>query len=165
MYIGETKYLSFHILKMTSLCLVLIGILFFAPDAIKGVSTWVKSALRGDNMTISISNTTLRVGVADKFDERIRGLSGRKGLDKDEGLLFIFDKDEKYGIWMNEMNFIIDIIWLDRNGMVVHIEENISPNTYPKVFYPLIDAKYVLEVNSGFTRERGVKLGDFVDLF
>ena len=61
---------------------------------------------------------------------------------------------------MKDMDFSIDIIWLDRDRRVVHIEKNVSPNTYPDVFRSNVAAKYVLEVYSGQAGARGIGLGD-----
>lgn len=107
-----------------------------------------------------IGETALVVFVADTQSKRDKGLSGRKKLGLFEGMYFIFHKDGRYGIWMKDMKFPIDIIWLDRNHEVVHIEKNISPETFPKVFTPSKPARYVLEVKSGFSDRHFLKKGD-----
>ena len=93
-----------------------------------------------------------------------RGLSGRKELAQNSGMLFVFESAERHGFWMKEMNFPIDIIWIDEAGKIVDIKNNVSPTTYPKSFYPQAPAFYVLEVNAGFTLVHGVKIGDRVSL-
>lgn len=102
--------------------------------------------------------------VADTLPARERGLSGRNGLGADEGLLFVFDKPGRYGFWMKDMLFPIDIIWISENGIVVHIEQNISPETYfknkpPQTFINQVDAKYVLELAAHQAEKYGVYLG------
>ncbi|KKR31903.1 MAG: hypothetical protein UT65_C0014G0002 [Parcubacteria group bacterium GW2011_GWF2_39_8b] len=89
-----------------------------------------------------------------------RGLSGHKGLSDNEGMLFIFDKPDNYGFWMKDMRFPIDIIWLDQNFKVVHVEKSVATSTYPKVFYPSGPATYVLEVNSGISDSINLQIGD-----
>ena len=69
-------------------------------------------------------------------------------------MLFVFDEDGDWGIWMKDMQFPIDILYISQNGSVVSIDANISPNTYdtnpPEVFYPPLAVRYVLELPAGF---------------
>lgn len=85
--------------------------------------------------------------IADTLEKQIQGLSGRKILPPHHGLLFVYKEDHFQKMWMKDMFFPIDIIWMDRQGIVVHSEKNIHPNTYPKIFTTPIPARYVLEVN------------------
>jgi len=96
-----------------------------------------------------------------------------------EGLLFIFDKAQVLTFWMKDMNFDLDLIWLndykDGNGVtngklkIVHVEKNISKESYNKKFPTLSKvyknpqdklAKYVLEINSGLFDKMNLKVGD-----
>lgn len=105
------------------------------------------------------------VDVADTSFTLKKGLSGREKLSSSEGMFFIFGTPEKYGFWMKEMNFPIDIIWMDKDFYITHIEKNVEPSTYPTVFYPEKESLYVLEVASGQSDILGVKLGDRVEFF
>ena len=108
-------------------------------------------ALIIENQTkiITINGTSIEVEIADTSRTREKGLSDRKGLDDGRGMLFIFDSPAQYGFWMKDMNFAIDIVWIDENYRVVDIKENISPDTFPQVFYPARETKYVLELPTG----------------
>src|SRR4030042_2848822 len=48
-------------------------------------------------------------------EEREEGLMFRKNLDSDKGMLFIFEKEGKYGFWMKKTLIPLDIIWIDDN--------------------------------------------------
>jgi len=109
--------------------------------------------------------TPVFIEIADDQDERIKGLSGRSELKYGEGMLFIFDNEKYHGIWMKDMNFAIDIIWLDENLQVVSIKENATPESYPESFKPERKALYVLEVPSGFVKKEGIKINDQITLF
>ena len=74
-------------------------------------------------------------------------------------MLFIFKKEDIHGIWMKDMQFPIDILWLDSGYEVVDIAENVSPLTYPKIFYPKTSSLYVFEARQGFARENKIGLG------
>jgi len=112
--------------------------------------------------TVSIGRLTIPVIIADTPELRTRGLSGRSALPQDSGMFFDMKSDGNHGIWMKEMHFPIDIIWIDRSLRIVTIEANAAPDSYPKVFYPRSLARYVLEVRAGFAVEHGITLGDQV---
>ena len=114
--------------------------------------------------TVVINNTAFNVDIADNDTDRANGLSGRKFLSDGAGLLFIFDNPGIYPFWMKDMNFPIDIIWIDENLKVVYIKENALPESYPEIFNPNIKAMYVLEVNSGEVGLNKIKIGDDVVL-
>ena len=109
--------------------------------------------------TILLNNIPIKALVADTEAERVQGLSGRNGLNESEGMLFVFDVPNKYGIWMKNMNFPIDIVWAD-GGKIISIEKSVSPTSYPKVFYPTTSARFVLELPAGFCDTHDLKVGD-----
>jgi uncharacterized protein len=113
---------------------------------------------------VVIGGTSVRVELADTLDERVRGLSGRESLSEGEGMLFVFPEDGRYGFWMKDMNFSIDIIWLSSAGKVVHIAENVPPDSYPASFQPAEPARYVLEVPAGFAKAHNIALGSTASL-
>ncbi|XKT75141.1 MAG: DUF192 domain-containing protein [Patescibacteria group bacterium UBA2103] len=103
-----------------------------------------------------VNNTPLKVAIANTPETRAKGLSGLESLPQSHGLLFVFDENEKYGIWMKGMNFPIDIMWLNEDFRVVYYKANVPTSSYPKIFYPPTNARYVLETNAGFIEEHGV---------
>ena len=110
----------------------------------------------------SSQNTSLKelkITRADTKQERYRGLSGRESLPADQGLLLVYDTSKRHGIVMRDMNFPIDIIWLDARGSIVDIKRGAKPNSYQSrtnhtVFKPQKPARYVLEVNAGVAERR-----------
>lgn len=120
-----------------------------------------KLMAEGDKIVILAGATsTLEVSLARTEEERERGLSGRKSLNSNQGLLFIFPEPGIYGFWMKEMNFPIDIIWLDASSTVVSINHDVAPDSYPTVFYPPTKIQYVLETNAGWANKNSFKTGD-----
>ena len=51
----------------------------------------------------------IKVELAITPEARAQGLSGRPSLSENEGVLFVFDKPDKYSFWMKNMNFPLDI--------------------------------------------------------
>lgn len=119
---------------------------------------------------VKIAGKTLKVDLATTAKTQEQGLSGRKSLKENEGMLFVFDHMDKYSFWMKNMNFPIDIIWIGSASTqggedlhVVYIKKNTLPESYPETFTPNVDAKYVLEVNASFSEKNNLKVGDRVE--
>jgi uncharacterized protein len=109
---------------------------------------------------IFFSDSSFFVEIAEKDSQRIKGLSGREEIGENKGMFFKFDQEDYWSIWMKEMLFPLDIVWLDQNLTVVDIRENVSPETYPEAFLPQKPAKYVLEINAGLCEKHGIKIND-----
>lgn len=114
---------------------------------------------------LSINGRFIKIEIADTLEERTKGLSGRKYLEKDTGLLFIFPQPDIYRFWMKDMNFPIDIIWISPDWKIVDINEALDPGTYPQTFSPSSTVQYVLEVNAGWTKKNQVKIGNRVEKY
>lgn len=114
--------------------------------------------------TLYLRDVALYVTVADEDEERKLGLSGVPSLGDFEGKFFVFDIPAKHGIWMKDMLIPIDVLWFDEDLRVVHIEENVLPNTYPMVFAPDEPARFVLEMNAYFVDTLKIQIGDRVSL-
>lgn len=115
--------------------------------------------------SVTINNIKVFVEVVTGSLATKKGLSGRVSLNQDRGMLFVFNKPDKYRFWMPNMNFPIDIIWIDENYTVVGITENISPEVdlkNPRFYTPPKSSQYVLEVNVGFIENHRIKIGDKV---
>lgn len=89
---------------------------------------------------------------------RVKGLSDRTELKPQTGMLFVFDDSAKECIWMKDMHFNIDIIWLDETKKVTKILQNVSPATYPNSFCAE-HTKYVIELNGGDANKLELALG------
>lgn len=111
-------------------------------------------------IAIKINNYTLRATVADTQEKREKGLSGSKSLRPNTGKLFVFPDNGFWGIWMKDMHYSIDIIWLNEEKSIVYIKEQASPDSYPQVFTSRVPSRYVLEVSSGTVSKHSIKLGD-----
>lgn len=117
-----------------------------------------------DSMEIVAPRGVVVAEVVDTIQSRELGLSWRRGMKDDHGMLFIFPFPGKYGFWMKDMRFPIDMIWINKQGVVVHIVENASPEDFPKQYVNGPDALYVLELNANKAREYGIYLGVKLDI-
>ena len=112
-------------------------------------------------VTVRIGDGVYNARLAETPAQLERGLSGVKHLGSSDGMLLVFDRDEKWSIWMKDMHFPIDIIWMDRDKSVVHIVKNASPENYPRErFTPKVEARYVLEVPAGSVDARSINIDE-----
>lgn len=110
-------------------------------------------------LTVVPTNQTITIERAETIEEREVGLSGREIMGDNEGMLFIYDFQTRPSFWMKQMQFPIDIIWIDESKLVVGIESQVAPSTYPHSFMPESPIQYVLEVNSGQAEALGITDG------
>lgn len=133
---------------VATLAIVFLPLLFYKPPT----NTLV---LDGQKYTLEIV-----LGV----EERQRGLSGRQALAPNEGMLFVEAKPNIACFWMKDMNFAIDIVWVDDTKIIRHLEERVSPKTYPKTFCPKVKTKYVVELPSGTIDKHQLAVGQKLPL-
>lgn len=119
--------------------------------------------LSSATLPLQIQNKLFRASVAATPVTRQQGLSGTTVIAPDVLKLFVFDTNDKWGIWMKDMNYAIDIVWLDMNRTVVHMEENVAPESYPTVFVPDVPSRYVIEGAAGMVKETNLTLGTTLD--
>lgn len=112
-----------------------------------------------NNIIITTPKGEIDAEVVDTEASRHLGLSGRTKLKDGKGMLFVFEESGKYGFWMKDMSFALDLIWIDEEGVVVSVERNVTPETYPAAFINTIPALYVLEVPAGESETLGIFLG------
>ncbi len=108
---------------------------------------------------LSIGQKYIRALVARTEAEQEQGLGDRDSLPSDEGMLFIFTNPSPIGIWMKDMRFPLDILWVDETRHVLFIKEDALPSSYPEIFAPDVASKYVIEVSAGFVKENNIKIG------
>ena len=117
---------------------------------------------------VIVGSTTIVAEVADTEASRELGLSGRQRLDGGKGMLFVFEQRGNWGIWMKDMQFPIDILFISETGeagvgSVVSIEKEVSPDTYrevpPRIFYPPLAVRYILELPAGYAEAHGLATG------
>ena len=118
---------------------------------------------------IKVGSINVAIEVADTNEERKRGLSGRKSLGENEGMLFVFEKENVFpSFWMKDMIIPIDIVWIN-DGVVVKIHKNVQSQPGKKdseltLYRPDAPIDYVLEVKGGFSDKNGLKVEDRIDL-
>ena len=103
----------------------------------------------------------ISVEVADTVEKRSLGLGKRSGLENGWGMLFVFEKRKQHGFWMKDMQFPLDIIWLD-NHIIAHILRNVQPaksGVIPPVMTPPVAGNFVLEIDAGRADDLKLQVG------
>ena len=104
---------------------------------------------------------TVTVEVADSEATRSTGLMYRRSIGADEGMLFIYDREQDISMWMKNTYISLDMIFVKRDGVISHIatntepfSENIIPSEGP--------ALAVIELAAGSAARLGLKPSDRV---
>jgi len=140
-------------------------ILFILLMIVIGIFFWrEQSRLSNKNNTLSINGQSVDIQLADTEKLRYQGLSGQKKICEFCGMLFIFPEKKVENIVMRNMNFPLDIIYIDENK-IIKIDANLlpegeNPNTIYSSEFPV---DYILEVNSGFTDKYNINIGDEIN--
>lgn len=135
-----------------------VGLLLFGSLA-------VISGIRGltDNrQRLFAPEGAITVEVVDNPETRQQGLSGRESIGDDEGMLFVFDDVSEHCFWMKDMNFSLDMIWLNEDKEIINIHRDVSPESYltEERYCAEEPAKYGLEINSGRAIDLGIEQGE-----
>jgi uncharacterized membrane protein (UPF0127 family) len=95
-------------------------------------------------------------------EERARGLMFREEIHENQAMLFLFAEEDIHSFWMKNMRFPIDILWLDGDRRIVHIETRVPPCTREPcpTYTPDAAASFVLELQSGCAGKHGLRIFD-----
>jgi uncharacterized membrane protein (UPF0127 family) len=150
--------------KYIGLVLVVLAVLAFAASRLSqsGEGEVIEQGFIPTVARFERTGASLALEVATSTEARTLGLSGRKALADNTALLMIFSEDGEYGIWMKDMLFSIDVLWIDARGRVVDLVERFSPETYPQAFIPSRPVRYVIEAPAGFIPLHGIVAGERV---
>ncbi len=104
--------------------------------------------------------------IADDDAERQRGLMYRPegSLPESAGMLFVFEREQQLAFWMRNTFIPLSIAYIAADGRIVDIQDMEPLDDVPPSYVSAEPAKYALEVNQGFFAERGVEVGDRVEI-
>lgn len=106
------------------------------------------------------SAVTLTVEIANRSDQRQRGLMFRQSMDELAGMLFVFPGDRSGGFWMRNTLIPLDIAYLGSDGTVLEIVHGVPLSL--DILTPAQPYRYTLEVNGGWFERQGLGVGDTV---
>lgn len=101
---------------------------------------------------------TIEVSIADEDNERNTGLMDVQNLPPYKGMFFIFPKEKPRSFWMANTPLSLDIIFVNRDYEIVRIHRNTQPFAEQR-YTSDRPAKYVVEVNGGFSTSHDITAG------
>lgn len=113
----------------------------------------------------SVNDQAIFLEIAGSSEEHQLGLSNRASICSNCGMLFLFEEVAEQSFVMRNMEFPLDLLFIDENNVIVKIYENLEPeganpqNVYNS-FKPVIK---VLELNAGMVKKLGLQEGDTAD--
>ena len=90
--------------------------------------------------------------------EKATGLMFRERLADDEGMLFMWNTSSIRQFWMKNTLINLDILFIDSDYRVVHIEESAKKGSL-RIISSIFPVQYVLEINAGQSQLRKITLG------
>ena len=101
--------------------------------------------------------------IAESNKDRRQGLMHIEFMEENQGMLFIFNPPRRVSMWMRNTPMPLDILFINRNGKIINIEENTTPYS-TKALSSGGTIYWVLEINGGLSKKMGIKTGDLVVL-
>lgn len=110
--------------------------------------------------TTASGDVSFSIEVADRDEERARGLMFRHDLPDDRGMLFIFEQTRRVAFWMKNTPLPLDLVFIGENGVVLNVSRGEPQST--DVISPPTPVRFVLELKAGTAQKAGVADGDKV---
>tara|TARA_B100000282_G_C31719865_1_gene485436 strand:+ start:971 stop:1291 length:321 start_codon:yes stop_codon:yes gene_type:complete len=85
-----------------------------------------------------------KLWIADSDAKRVKGLSGIRNLNRNEGMIFIYPEEDFRTFTMKNTFIPLQIIFCDKNFKVLQIEKG-KPRS-PRAIQSRDKAKYVIEI-------------------
>ena len=106
----------------------------------------------------------LLIEIADTPYERETGMMYRSSMKKNQGMLFVFDKEAQRSFYMKNTEIPLDIIYLNKNLEIVAIIHNAAPMDEQSL-PSKVPAQFVLELLGGQSNVLGLLEGDQVSYY
>ncbi|HMB76936.1 MAG TPA: DUF192 domain-containing protein, partial [Kiloniellaceae bacterium] len=107
------------------------------------------------------SRHDFQVEMAETRAQQVQGLMFRRNMDQFAGMLFVYDREAERTMWMKNTYIPLDMLFIDKNGIVVSYRERAVPGSLATIASGA-PAMAVLELNSGMIARLGIRPGDRV---
>lgn len=122
-----------------------------------------KTASAGTFFPIRLGSETVSVRLALTDLERSRGLMHCKGLNENEGMIFVYSTQEARSFWMANVPVNLSIGFFDATGRLLETRE-MRAQDLTSVFSASNRVQYCLEMREGWFREKNILPGAQLDL-
>jgi len=149
--------LRLFVWRRSTTIILIVGVVLIL---VASVAAFVTANFR-PTVQVHLGSGVYSLWLADTDIDRAQGLSGIEQLNLNGGLLMAFDSSDAHAIWMKDMNFSLDLLWLNDKKEVVYIVKNAPPEDPAVTIFTLKDpALYILELPAGSVEKAGIKTGD-----
>jgi uncharacterized membrane protein (UPF0127 family) len=131
---------------------VLCGVLVLFAACAQAELPEIPLAIAGHKITAEVASTDA---------ERSKGLMHRRMLPENRGMLFVFPETALHAMWMVNTYVPLSVAFLDAEGSIINIED-MTPHTQTP-HGATRPAKYALEMNRGWFRNRSIAPGARVE--
>ena len=107
---------------------------------------------------VNIEKLLSNMEIADNYSKRKKGLMYRDNIEKDFGMLFIWDKEEIQCMWMKNTSIPLSVAFIKKEGEILDIFDLYPFSTLSVCSTDKV--KYALEVNRGWFEEKAINRGD-----
>lgn len=142
-------------MRLPLLCVIALGWLL-------GITDFASACpLPLPTRVLLIGGESLHVEVAATPEARACGLSHRKALDPERGMLFVYSTPRPLEFWMKDTHVPLSIAFIDEQGTVLNIQR-MTPMQTKERYRSIEPAKYALEAVRGWFSLHGITPGDKV---
>jgi uncharacterized membrane protein (UPF0127 family) len=130
--------------------------LFIGAALLVGIDLYIGQTR---TQALHVGDRSFKLEVADNTQSAALGLDDQQSLPKNNGKLFVLDGKTSACFWVKDTDTPLDIVWLNAQKHVVHLEQNVGSETNSHSFCPSQPAKYVIELNAGVVKSLSVQEG------
>ena len=114
-----------------------------------------------DHTILYVNNNEISLYIADNNLKKQKGLMNVNELKDDEGMIFLFNEQNKHTFWMKNTLIPLDIIWVDKDKTIVDIitAQPCTSESCP-FLYPKAESMYVIELQAGNSDKNNINIGD-----
>lgn len=125
-----------------------------APAALKTVA---------DTFPVKLGDQIVQLQFAVTGAEMQRGLMGRRDLQPDHGMIFVYGRPQQLSFWMRNTPTPLDIGYFTADGV---LREIYAMHPFDETAVPSVrsDLQFAVEMNQGWYQRHGVKPGAQLDL-
>jgi uncharacterized membrane protein (UPF0127 family) len=144
-----------------------MGAFFFGIAAVVSISGAVGQDVTVDGGSVVAKGVRFHAEVARTPAEHAKGLMYRQYLRPNRCMFFAYDEDAHHSIWMKNCYIALDVAWIDSDGKVVEIAENVPPCSPLRgddcpTYGGNALSRHFIEFQTGTIRRIGLKVGDSV---
>ena len=115
---------------------------------------------KGDIDVMESARRNFYLKTAYTAEAKAQGLSNTPPLMPEQGMIFVYDEQNKQCFWMKDMRYALDIIWVDSKKTVTAVEYSVQPDSYPTSFCH--SGQYVIELSAGEAKAGTIGVGDLL---